>query len=295
MQRNKCRAAFTLSVLPLATVTLLGLSSSNVRIHAQNPLSVNTPNKSPATNQQTQANNLETQQPKVTGTASIDESKANQQKNLSKEDYQKDLKDFQKEFLNTVFLSLLGTAISIALTILGLQFFANIFVREQDKRELKEELKKIIKIDLEKMEQRLLNTIEQRVRLTETKLNWLEYQTVVLSAEQLEQHETKFERGGGDILQERIRAIRILEKIGGDSLNGVVRECMQQELENIEVLLERLTIIEKLSPSEIYNQYPSLGKQIPQCARILKELTKSYPNETKKPMHYVGKLVNPSK
>jgi hypothetical protein len=291
---NKYRIVFSSSVLPLATVAVLGVSSINARIYAQTTLSTMAPNNSPATNKQNKIQKLETQQLKVTGTTSTNENKANQQTNLSKEDYQKDLKDFQKDFLNTVFLSLLGTAISIALAILGLQFFANIFVREQDKKEVKEELKKIIKIDLEKMEQRLLNTIEQRVRLTETKLNWLEYQTVVLSAEQLEQHETKFERGA-DILQERIRAIRVLQKIEADSITGVVKECMQQELGNIEVLLECLTIAEKSSKPKIHNYYLNLDKQIPKYNNVLKGLSKNYSSEAKKSIEYLENLLRTSK
>jgi hypothetical protein len=294
MPINKCRTVFTFSVLPLATVAVLGVSSIDMSIYAQNPLSTNTSNKSPGTNRQNQIQKLETQQPKVTGTTSTNENKANQQTNLSKEDYQKDLKDFQKDFLNTVFLSLLSTAISIALAILGIQFVANIVVRDQDKREVKEELKKIIQIELREMEQRLLNTIEQRVHLTEIKLNWLEYQTAVLSVEQLKQQETKFELAA-DILKEHIRAIRILEKIEADSLTGVVRECMQQELGNIEVLLETLAIVKKPKKSsqvdnEIYQSFPRLEKQIPLCKHVLKELEERYPDETKKPIDYVNQL-----
>jgi hypothetical protein len=84
--------------------------------------------------------------------------------------------NYNKDLLITVFFALLGTVSTIALAVFGINFFANIFSRQQDREILGNELEQILLPRLQKYH-------DQTSAIVNRRISWLEYKAAVISAE----------------------------------------------------------------------------------------------------------------
>lgn len=137
--------------------------------------------------------------------------------------------DYNKDLMNTVFTSLLGTVVTVTLGVLAINVVGNLVQREREKAE-------IIKEVQDSIQEQVLEWMDALVRHLQIRVRWLEYEVASLSAEQLEpQDELEYSLA----LQERLRAIQAAQKLISDSQSFSVQECIIYQLEEIESLLEK--------------------------------------------------------
>ncbi|BAY07094.1 hypothetical protein [Calothrix sp. NIES-2098] len=212
-----------------------------------------------------------------------------QSSNSPKEDTQDALelmKEYNKSLLDTIFLSLVGTVVTISLTFFGYQWFTSVLSREQDKeaitRKLQDWLEKeeLVKIQ-NNLQENLWTATEEKLYRIEVKLKWLEYQVSVLSAEQIDIQQQvqqpfyfkEYQTFNQPIaLQERLRAIRILQNLQYDYQGSAILECLEEELGAIKYIFYSLN-------NHSLNANPNLKIQLEQMKNILRELHSNYDSE----------------
>jgi hypothetical protein len=272
MQRNKCRTAFTLSVLPLATVGFLGLFSTNVRIYAQNSLSVNTPNQSPAANQETQAQKSQVEQQKKL------EDISKTLETLSK-NYES-VGSYQDKLLNTVLLTLMGTVVSITMTFLGYQVFTNVINRSREDKIIQATIEQLLEQRWKKFEYNSATRTERQLNSIEIKLKWIEYSLATLSAEQIDMLDMNEKP---DILhylmREHRRAIEKLQNLQNDNQGRIVGDCIVIELEAINIICQGLTEVEFESNSKLQAEIRELEKTLVSVKNDYKDYTDEIENK----------------
>ncbi len=269
MPRNKCRTVFTFSVLPLATVAVLGVSSINMSIYAQNPSSTNNPNNSPAINPQNQIQPQTEQQNKLEDTLET----------LS-EDY-KSIGDYQDKLLNTVLLTLMGTVVSISLTFFGFQVFTNITSRSREDQIIESKIKDL----LQESERNLATKTERQLNSIEVKMKWIEYALATFSIEQMTMLDIDKESETLHyVIKEHRIAIEKLKKLQNDNQGSFVGDCIITQLEAIDIFCQDFSLVK-------FNGNSKLLAEIKELENTLQPLNNGYEVYTKRIKDKIKELV----
>ncbi|MGI0491775.1 hypothetical protein ACN4EG_08175 [Alkalinema pantanalense CENA528] len=160
-------------------------------------------------------------------------------------------KNYNKDLLITVFFALLGTVATIALAVFGINFFANIFSREQDRELVKNAMEKLLNLELRKVyrqqdrfkreqqeQQKIVVAIHHQVNSLNRIIQWLEYELTTITSEMaLEGSHLSYPIA----LQEKSRGICILSNLlqdveGEKDINNQLKE----ELKSLCSMLEQL-------------------------------------------------------
>jgi hypothetical protein len=136
--------------------------------------------------------------------------------------------NYNKDLLITVFFALLGTVSTIALAVFGINFFANIFSRQQDREILGNELEQILLPQLQKYH-------DQTSAIVNRRISWLEYKIAIISSKNASkgsylEHTLALEEQG--------QAIKILFSLYQNSPTENVDYQLSDDLLSLKVMLE---------------------------------------------------------